>query len=189
MKIGLYFGSFNPIHQGHLIIAQHMLNFAGLNEVWFVVSPQNPFKNESSLLEASHRLFLVRAAIDAVPGFKASNVEFSLPKPSYTIHTLTYLKEQYPNHQFSIIMGSDGFQNIDKWKNGDFIIKQYPILVYERPGFPFINKNGLDVSRVNAPFLDISSTMIRKMIKEKKSIRFLVPNAVMELIESNLFYR
>lgn len=188
MKIGLYFGSFNPIHVGHMIIAQQMLNEAALDEVWFVVSPQNPFKKESQLLDAAHRLFLVRAAVEDVEGMRVSNVEFSLPKPSYTINTLQYLKEQYPNHQFKIILGSDGFQNIENWKNGDVIIRDFELLVYERPGYPFVDNRKGRVKMIEAPLLSISSTFIRKLIKDKKDIRFLVPDKVKGLIESNLFY-
>ena len=117
MKIGLYFGSFNPIHIGHLIIANHAVSETGLNQVWFVVSPQNPFKQSASLLNEYHRLHLIKSAIDGENNLRASNVEFNLPKPSYTVDTLVYLKEKYPEHEFSILMGSDGFENLNKWKN------------------------------------------------------------------------
>ena len=123
MKIGLYFGSFNPIHIGHLIIANHIVNNTDLDKLWFVISPQNPFKNSTSLLNEYHRLHMVNAAIDGETRLRASNVEFKLPKPSYTIDTLTYLNEKYPQHEFSIIMGSDGFKNLDKWKNYQTLIK------------------------------------------------------------------
>ena len=122
MKVGLYFGSFNPIHNGHLIIASHAVQFADLTEVWFVVSPQNPFKNAASLLNENHRLNLVRTALEGEKMLKASNVEFKLPRPSYTVNTLAYLKEQYPTRTFVLLMGSDGFQNLGKWKNAEFII-------------------------------------------------------------------
>ena len=188
MKIGLYFGSFNPIHYGHLIIAQQILNETELDEVWLIVSPQNPFKKENQLLDASQRLFLARKAVEKLERIKVSNVEFSLPKPSYTINTLIYLTEKHPNHTFFIILGSDGYQNIEKWKNGDVILKNYPILVYERPGFPFELKQGNCVQKIKGPYLDISSTFIRSLIKAKKSIQFLVPDEVIESIDSNQFY-
>lgn len=188
MKIGLFFGSFNPIHNGHLIIAQQMLNETELDEVWLIVSPHNPFKKESQLLDASQRLFLARSAVENFMNIKVSNVEFSLPKPSYTSNTLVYLTEKHPNHQFSLILGSDGYQNIENWKNGNIILKDYTFLVYERPNFPFEQKIGKNTKKINAPLLDISSTFIRKSIKAKKSIRFLVPDEIRSLIESNHFY-
>jgi nicotinate-nucleotide adenylyltransferase len=188
MKIGLYFGSFNPIHIGHLIIAQHMLNTEDLNEVWFIVSPQNPFKHENQLLDASHRLFLVRAAIEDSIGFKASNVEFSLPKPSYTINTLIYLEEKYPSYHFNIIMGGDSYQNIGNWKNGEIILRKYPLLVYERPGYPITLYPQSKTSISKAPFLDVSASLIRDMIKKGSSLKYLVPDEVIELIKTNHFY-
>jgi nicotinate-nucleotide adenylyltransferase len=188
MNIGLYFGSFNPIHHGHLIIANHIINETGIKEVWFIVSPQNPFKETSSLLNEQHRLQLVKLAIEDAPGLRASNIEFSLPKPSYTIDTLVYLEEKYPQHQFYIIMGSDGFQNIDKWKNANQLLKNYPIIIYERPGFNVIKKDGTNITLLKAPLLDISSTHVRKLIKEKKSIRYLVPDNVAQEIESQQYY-
>jgi nicotinate-nucleotide adenylyltransferase len=189
MTIGLYFGSFNPIHVGHLIIANHIVNTTSLQQVWFVVSPQNPFKNTTALLNEYHRLHLVNIAIDGETKLRASNVEFKLPKPSYTIDTLTYLTEKHPEHQFTIIMGSDGFQNINKWKNYQTLVKNYPIYIYKRPGFDITETFGANVHILDAPLLDISSTRIRNMIKEKKSIRFLVPDVVKEEIERNGYYR
>jgi nicotinate-nucleotide adenylyltransferase len=188
MKIGLYFGSFNPIHTGHLIIANHLANNTALDEVWFVVSPQNPFKNTSSLLNEQHRLSLVKIAIEGEIKLKASNVEFKLPKPSYTADTLLYLCEKYPKHIFSIIMGSDGFKNIEKWKNYKYIINNYNIFIYPRPGF-LIKENTKNITIVDAPLLEISSTQIRKNIKEKKSIRYLVTDDVMKEIEANAYYK
>ena len=189
MKVGLYFGSFNPVHVGHLIIANHIINNTDLTQVWFVVSPQNPFKNSASLLNEYHRLHMVNIAIDGENRLRASNVEFKLPKPSYTIDTLTYLKEKYPEYEFAIIMGSDGFQNLDKWKNYQLLVKNYPFYIYKRPGFEVTETFGANVIILNAPLLDISSTAIRNMVKEKKSIRFLVPDAVKEEIERNAYYR
>ncbi len=189
MKIGLYFGSFNPIHIGHLIIANHVVNTSTLDKVWFVLSPQNPFKSSSSLLNEYHRLHMVSIAIDGEIKLKVSNVEFKLPKPSYTIDTLTYLSEKYPQHEFSIILGSDSFQNLDKWKNYQTLIKKCHFYIYKRPGFKITETFGADINIFNAPLLDISSTAIRKMIKEKKSIRFFVPDVVKDEIEQNGYYR
>lgn len=189
MNIGLYFGSFNPIHIGHLIIANHVANNTILDRVWFVVSPQNPFKKSASLLNEYHRLHLVNIAIDGETKLKTSNVEFKLPKPSYTIDTLTYLSEKYPQHQFSIVMGSDGFKNLDAWKNYKALVKNYSFFIYNRPGFYITETFGARITVLEAPLLDISSTIIRAMIKEKKSIRYLVPDSVKEEIESNGYYR
>ena len=190
MKIGLYFGSFNPIHIGHLIIANHLAYNTDLNQVWFVVSPQNPFKESASLLNEYNRLHMIKSAIDGENKLRASSVEFKLPRPSYTVDTLAYLKEKYPNHEFSLIIGSDGFQNIGKWKNYSFILDNYRIFIYKRPGFKVgseLSAPGLII--VEAPLLEISSTRIRDLVKEKKSIRFLVPDIVLEEIERNGYYR
>ena len=135
MNIGLYFGSYNPIHIGHLIIGSHVANHTDIQQVWFVVSPQNPLKPSSVLLNEYHRLHLVQLALGDDPQLKASDVEFKLPRPSYTIDTLTYLKEKYPQHRFSIIMGSDSFQNLPRWKNFDLLLKNYSFIIYRRPGF------------------------------------------------------
>ena len=188
MNIGLYFGSFNPVHHGHLIIANHILNEGKVRELWFVVSPHNPFKERSSLLNEQHRLQLVRLAIDTTPGMRASNIEFNLPKPSYTIDTLTYLEEKYPKHTFYIVMGSDGFQNINKWKNAEQLLKNTSIIIYKRPGFDIKEELPANIVVVDAPLLEISSTHIRKLIKEKKSIRYLVPDTVLHEIEKQQYY-
>jgi nicotinate-nucleotide adenylyltransferase len=189
MKIGLFFGSFNPVHIGHLIIANHFASFTDLNQVWFVVSPQNPFKRSASLLNEYHRLHMVQSAIEGENNLRASNVEFNLPKPSYTVDTLTYLKEKYPSYSFCLIMGSDGFQNLNKWKNYEVILKDHPIYIYERRGFAITETWGADVQVFKAPFLDISSTFIRDLVKQKKSIRFWVPDVVKEEIERGGYYR
>ena len=189
MRIGLYFGSFNPIHIGHLIIANHILNETDLQKIWFVVSPQNPFKPSSTLLNEYDRLHLVQIAIEKDDRLKASEIEFSLPKPSYTSHTLAYLSEKYPTHQFRIIMGSDSFQNLGKWKNADFIISNYPIIIYRRPGFEVPENKGAKVTIMNAPLLEISATFIRECILQNKSIRYLVPTSVEEEIERSSFYK
>ncbi len=189
MKIGLYFGSFNPVHHGHLIIASHIINAEMVDEVWLVVSPQNPFKNSAVLLNENHRLHLVQLAIEGAPKLRASNIEFKLPKPSYTVNTLAYLAEKYTNHSFTIILGSDGFQNINKWHNAEVILKHYPILVYNRPGFTVTDTFGANIKILEAPLLQISSTHIRKLIREKKSIKYLVPDSVAEEITRQYYYK
>ncbi len=188
MNIGLYFGSFNPVHNGHLIIANYLVNYHTCNEVWFVVSPQNPFKKSKALLNENHRFFLIQLAIEGEPKLKVSKIEFGLPKPSYTINTLAYLREKYPLYAFSLIMGSDSFQNLDKWKNAPVLIQNYPLLVFKRPGFEIKNNYDADITIVDAPLISISSTYIRDMIKNKKSIRFLVPDVVKEEIEKKMYY-
>lgn len=189
MRVGLYFGSFNPVHNGHLIIANHIANETDLDQVWLVVSPQNPFKQSVSLLNEYQRLHLIKSAIDGEKKLRASNVEFNLPKPSYTVDTLAYLNEKFPEYEFSIVMGSDGFQNLPNWKNYEVIIANHPIYIYKRPGFEITENWGANIKIMNAPLLDISSTHIRKLIKEKKSIRFLVPDLVKEEIELAGYYK
>lgn len=189
MKIGLYFGSFNPVHIGHLIIASHTVNNTALNQIWFIVSPQNPFKQSVSLLNEYHRLHLIKSAIDGENNLRASSVEFNLPKPSYTVNSLAYLKEKYPEHEFSILMGSDGFQNLNKWKNYEVIVKNHHVYIYKRPGFEITDNHGATVQILEAPLLEISSTRIRELIKNRKSIRFLVPDVVKEEIEIGGYYR
>jgi nicotinate-nucleotide adenylyltransferase len=191
MQIGLYFGSFNPIHHGHLLIASYILENTELDQVWFVVSPQNPLKPSGSLLNEYHRLYLVNAAIEGENRLRASDIEFKLPKPSYTADTLTYLTEKYPVHQFSVIMGSDSFQNLPKWKNYQHILSSYPIYIYKRPEFETIPSypGAKKITVLNAPLLPISATHIRKNIKAGKSIRYLVPDAVRDEIEKNGYYR
>lgn len=189
MKIGLYFGSFNPVHIGHLIIANQTVNDTDLQQVWFIVSPQNPFKQSASLLNENHRLHLIRSAIDGENNLRASSVEFNLPKPSYTVDSLAYLKEKYPEHEFSIVMGSDGFKNLDKWKNYEVIVNNHSIYIYKRPGFEITHTHGATIHILEAPLLEISSTRIRDLIKKRKSIRFLVPDVVKEEIEIGGYYR
>ena len=190
MRIGLYFGSFNPIHQGHLIIASHVANYTDCKQIWFVVTPQNPLKSQSSLLHESHRKHLIDLAIEGDDRLRTSTIEFKLPKPSYTIDTLTYLSDQYPQHSFTVIMGSDAFSNIQKWKNWETLLKNYPIIIYERPDFQvdnaYTNKN---TTILKAPLLQISSTLIRNMIKENKTIRYLVPAVVEEEIRNQHYYK
>jgi len=189
MKIGLYFGSFNPIHIGHLIIANQILNESGIDKIWFIISPQNPFKSADGLMNEYDRFHLVQKAIENDSRLKASDIEFHLPKPSYTVHTLAYLKDKSPENEFFIIMGSDGFQNLNKWKNFEVIVKNYPIIIYQRPGFDVENKLDAMTTVMNAPLLEISSTHIRKLILAGKSIKYLVPLNVEEEILSNGFFR
>jgi nicotinate-nucleotide adenylyltransferase len=189
MKIGLYFGSFNPIHVGHLIIANHIANNTDLQKVWFVVSPQNPLKQSSSLLNEYDRLHLINISIEGENKLRTSNVEFTLPKPSYTVDTLAYLTEKYPEHEFSIIMGSDSFSNIAKWKNYEVILKNHELYIYKRPGFEIDTAFKKDLIILNAPLLEISSTRIRELIKNNRSIKYLVPDIVKEEIERNGYYK
>ena len=189
MHIGLYFGSFNPIHIGHLIISNHILNEAGVEKIWFVVSPLNPFKTPENLMNEYERFHLVQKAIEDDLRLKATDIEFSLPKPSYTVHPLVYLKENYPEHSFSIIMGSDGFQNLEKWKNAEVIVENYPIIIYKRPGFEVHNKLNAKITIMNAPLLEISSTHIRELIRSGKSIKYMVPPGVEEEILASGFFK
>ncbi|HSU28603.1 MAG TPA: nicotinate (nicotinamide) nucleotide adenylyltransferase [Chitinophagaceae bacterium] len=189
MKIGLYFGSFNPIHVGHLVIANYILNETELEKIWFVVSPQNPLKPSSNLLNEYHRLHLVRIATEEDNRIKASDIEFSLPKPSYTVNTLAWLDEKHPEHQFSIIMGSDSFQNIHKWKNYEVILKNYPIYIYPRPGFEVTLPPEGNIRIVKAPLLEISATQAREYIREGKSVRYMIPEKVLDEIEKGRYYK
>ena len=184
MNVGLYFGSFNPIHIGHLIIANHVLNETPIEKIWFVVSPQNPFKESKSLLNEFDRLHLVRLATQDDNRIKCSDIEFNLSKPSYTTTTLAFFSEKYPEHSFSLIMGSDSYQNLDKWKNFETIISHYSIYVYKREGHEINNFFGKKPFILNAPIIQISASQIREHIKAGKSIRYLVPEIVREEIES-----
>lgn len=188
MKIGLYFGSFNPIHTGHLIIAAHVANHTDVQQVWLVVSPQNPLKH-GGLLNEYDRLHLVQLAIEEDPQLRASDAEFKLPRPSYTIDTLTYLQEKYPQHEFAVIMGGDSFQNIHRWKNYQALLRDYPIYIYNRPGFSITETHGARITILDAPLLEISATQVRNFVKEGKSIRYLVPDKVREEIERSHYYR
>ena len=189
MKIGLYFGSFNPVHHGHLIIASHVVQSSGLDQVWFIVSPQNPLKPSAGLLNEYHRLFLIKAAIDGENHLRASDIEFKLPRPSFTIDTLTYIREKYAQHEFSIIMGSDSYQNLKRWKNYQQLLKSTEFFIYVRAGFEEIPVyDGAHTHILEAPLLQISATHIRKILKAGQSIRYLVPDVVKEEIERNHYY-
>ncbi len=189
-KIGLFFGSFNPIHIGHMIIANIMAENTDLNKVWFVVSPQNPFKPSKGLLHEFDRYDLVKAAIADHYKLEASDVEFNLPKPSYTIHTLAYLTEKFPTHEFIVIIGEDNLEHFAKWKNHDQILNQFGLYVYPRPQVTNSElKRHPNVKFIDAPLLDISATYIRNCIKNNKSIRYLVPEPVEELIRLKHFYK
>ncbi|GAC1416555.1 MAG: nicotinate (nicotinamide) nucleotide adenylyltransferase [Flavisolibacter sp.] len=189
MHIGLYFGSFNPIHNGHLIIANHILNNYNLEKIWFVVSPQNPLKPAGALLNEYDRIHLVKKAIEKDNRLRACDIEFNLPRPSYTAHTLSYLREKYPGKQFSLIMGSDGFQNLGKWKNADFIISNYEIIIYMRPGFPLDNTFHAKIKVMEAPLLEISATYIRELSQAGQSIKYLVPDSVEEEITAYGYFK
>lgn len=190
MKIGLFFGSFNPIHVGHLIIANTMATATDLNQVWFIVSPQNPFKKNKSLLHEFDRLTMVEKAIADNFKMKAYDIEFTMPKPSYTIDTLAKLSEKHPEHEFVLIMGEDNLVQFENWKNYDKILTYYKLYVYARPNTPPHNfGNHPSIKFVEAPLLDISATYIRKCIAEGKPIRYLVKDEVVEYIEWKGFYR
>ncbi|MDX1627825.1 MAG: nicotinate (nicotinamide) nucleotide adenylyltransferase [Fulvivirga sp.] len=189
MKVGLFFGSFNPIHVGHLIIANVMVETTDIDQTWFVVSPQNPFKNQKSLLHEFDRLDMVNAAIFDNYNLKATDVEFNMPKPSYTVDTLVYLKEKYPEHDFVLIIGGDNLKSFPKWKNHQKILEDYGLYVYPRPGAePSELTKHENVCMVQSPEMDISATFIRKCIKENRSIKYMVPDAVDEMIRAKKFY-
>lgn len=192
-KIGLFFGSFNPIHIGHLILANYILENSDMDELWFVVSPQNPFKDKKSLLTDHNRLDMVQLAVKNYPKMRASNVEFSLPKPSYTIDTLTYLKEKYPNYSFALIMGEDNLDSLPKWKNAEKLMSDYQIIVYPRT-FEGEKKDSEylqheNISMINAPIIELSATEIRNMIKEGKNVRPMLPPEVFEYLDGSSFYK
>ena len=188
-SIGLLFGSFNPIHSGHLMLAQYLVEFSDLEQIWFVVSPHNPFKKKKTLLDDHHREELVRIAVEDNDRFDVSNIEFRMPKPSYTIDTLTYLSEKYPSINFQLICGTDILPTFHKWKNYEQIIENYSIIVYNRPGnweHPY-GKNP-SFRFIEAPSFDISSSFIRQAIKDKKNLRYFLPEKVYEHILNMHFY-
>ena len=190
MKTGLYFGSFNPIHNGHLMLANHLAEFGGIDDLWFVISPQNPFKQKQTLLPDYQRLELVRRAIEGYPKFKACDAEFKLPKPSYTIDTLTYLKEKYPDREFYLIMGGDNLDGFPRWKNSEQILAQHHLLVFPRKGCGAGSlADHPNVSIVETPIIEVSSTFIRESIAEGKDVRFFMPQKVWEYVDEMNFYK
>jgi nicotinate-nucleotide adenylyltransferase len=190
MKIGLFFGSFNPVHIGHMAIANYLVEFSSIDQLWFVVSPQNPHKRKENLLNDYDRLEMMHLAVKNEHRFRICDVEFRLPKPSYTIDTLVHLSEKFPDHSFSIIMGSDNLVNFHRWKNYDQILKNYGILVYPRPGFdPQQAHTEIDYTLINAPLMEISSTFIRDGIQEGRDLRHFLPPGVWEYIDKMGFYR
>lgn len=190
MKVGLFFGSFNPIHIGHLFIANLIKENQLVDEIWFIVSPQNPFKKNKSLLHEFDRLDMVRAAISEQYHFRASDVEFSMPKPSYTIDTLTVLQEKHSHNEFHLIIGEDNLHSFPKWKNADKILEYFQLIVYPRPDAkPSDLINHPKVQLIEAPQLAISATEIRKLLKEKKSVKYLVVDEVLEMLETRKYYQ
>ncbi len=188
-KVGLFFGSFNPIHIGHLAIANYMAEFSDLNEVWFVISPHNPLKEKTGLLAEAHRYYMVQMAVEDDARFKASNVEFKLPKPSFTIDTLTYLSEAYPNLDFAIIMGADQLPSFHKWKNPESIIQNYARYVYPRPGISDAEySKHINIIKIEAPVMEVSSSFIREAVRSKKDVRHFLPNGVFEYIKEMHYY-
>lgn len=198
MKVGLYFGTFNPIHVGHLIIANHFAEHTDLNQVWMVVTPHNPLKNKDTLLKDSVRLQLVELATEDFPKIKSCNIEFQLPQPNYTVNTLAHLQDKYPKNEFSLIMGEDNLKSFHKWKNHEVILENHAIYVYPRVDengqtnndvekYGFKNQN--NVHFIAAPIVEISATFIRNSIKNKKNIQPLLPNKVWEYIDHNNLYR
>ncbi|MDP3314287.1 nicotinate (nicotinamide) nucleotide adenylyltransferase [Lutibacter sp.] len=192
MKIGLFFGTFNPIHIGHLIIANYLAEFSNIDEVWFVITPLSPFKQKKTILNNHHRLAMVNIAVEDFPKLKATDIEFNLPLPNYTINTLIHLEEKYPSHQFSLIIGEDNLNGFHKWKSFETILEQYELIVYPR-----ISENSADnemkihpnIKKTNAPIVQISSTFIRNSIKEKKDIRSMLPINVWKYIDEMNFYK
>ncbi len=192
MKIGLYFGTFNPIHVGHMIIANHIAEFSDLDEVWFVVTPHNPFKKKNTLLADNHRFQMVRIATEDYPKLKPSNIEFDLPQPNYTVNTLAHLYDKFPQHHFSLIMGEDNLQSFHKWKNYETILQNHQLYVYPRVYKNYEKSRFNDhekVKFIDAPIVEISSTFIRKGIKDKKNMRPLLPNSVWKYLDEMNFYK
>ncbi len=200
MKVGLYFGTFNPIHVGHLIIANYMVDYSELEEVWLVVTPQNPLKTKSSLLADYHRLAMVEIAIEDNDRLRASNIEFDLPKPSYTIQTLVYLKEKHPDKSFSLIMGEDNLRSFYKWRNYEEILQNHQLFVYPRVvteselfeqhgNFATEILNHPNVRLCNAPVMKLSASFIRKAIRDQKDVRYLLTDPVHKYVDEMNFYR
>lgn len=190
MKIGLFFGSFNPIHNGHLAIARYIIENCGMDKLWFVISPHNPLKNRECLIDDKLRFELVKLSIAGNDRFEACDVEFNLAKPSYTISTLDFLQLQYPDYEFYLIMGADNFVNLEKWKDYQRIIGEYRFLVYPRPAFDINDlKLKVNFTMIHAPLMDISSTSIREAIREQQDVSNLIPPATLGFIMENNLYR
>ena len=191
-KVGLFFGTFNPIHTGHLIIANHMAEYSDLEEIWLVVTPHNPHKKKSSLLDNYQRLEMVYKACETYDKLKPTNIEFGLPQPNYTVNTLAHLQEKFPTNDFCLIMGEDNLKSFHKWKNNEVILENHEIYVYPRiaegKADPALLKN-LKIKKIDAPIVEISSTFIRKSIKESKNVRPLLDQKVWEYIDVMNFYR
>ena len=198
MKIGLYFGTFNPIHVGHLIIANHMAEYAGLDQIWMVVTPHNPLKKKATLLSDIQRLELVFLATEDYPKIKPSDFEFKLPQPNYTVNTLAHLQDHFPQHEFALIMGEDNLRTFHKWKNWEVILQNHEIYVYPRLANAKENATDTEINSISnhskihvidAPVVEISSTFIRKNIKDKKNVQPLLPAKVWEYIDYNNLYK
>ena len=192
MKIGLYFGTFNPIHIGHLIIANHMAEYSGLDQIWMMVTPLNPLKKKDTLLDDYQRLQLVFLATEDYPKIKPSDFEFKLPQPNYTVNTLSHLKDKFPKYEFSLIMGEDNLKTFHKWKNYEVILENHDVYVYPRISSEAENsefKNQPKIHIINAPIVEISSTFIRENIKNKKNVQPLLPAKVWEYIDHNNLYK
>ncbi|MEM0517390.1 MULTISPECIES: nicotinate (nicotinamide) nucleotide adenylyltransferase [Aequorivita] len=191
-KIGLYFGTFNPIHIGHLIIANHLVEFSDLDEVWFVVTPHNPHKKKKNLLEDHHRLAMVRIAVENYPKLKASNVEFDLPQPNYTVNTLAYLEEKFPDSNFCLIMGEDNLKSLHKWKNYEIILERYSIYIYPRISEGTVKtqfENHEKIIKIDAPIIELSSTFIRNGIQSGKNIQPMLSAEVWKYLDEMNFYK
>ncbi|AOW21378.1 nicotinate (nicotinamide) nucleotide adenylyltransferase [Urechidicola croceus] len=192
MNVGLYFGSFNPIHIGHLIIANHLVEHSDLDQIWLVVTPHNPHKKKNSLLDNHHRLAMVNIAVEEYPKIKSSNIEFDLPQPSYTVNTLAHITEKYPDYDFSLIMGEDNLKSFHKWKNYRTILEGHDIYVYPRISKGHIESqfdNHPRIHKVDAPIVEISSTFIRNSIKDKINVLPLLPFNVWQYIDQMNFYK
>ena len=192
MKIGLFFGTYNPIHVGHLIIANHLAEHSDLDQIWLVVTPQSPHKTKQSLLDDHQRLELVFRATKDFPKLAPSAIEFNLPQPNYTVHTLAYLEEKHPKYQFALIMGEDNLRSLPRWKNADVIMGNYPIYVYPRKlktASDSVSYSSETVTHIHAPIMEISSTFIRQQIKDGKNIKPLLPLAVWDYIDEMNFYK